>query len=62
MAIKNSEGEYTILIVAHRLSTINDSDKIFAINNGKIIASGDHKDLLKRCEFYKKLYEKDLQA
>ena len=59
-AIKNLEGEYTILIVAHRLSTIVDSDKIFVVDNGKIISSGTHKQLLKKCEFYRNLYEKDL--
>lgn len=61
-AIENLKGEYTILIVAHRLSTIIDSDKIFVVDEGKIIDSGTHKELLKHCEFYKNLYEKDLQA
>lgn len=61
-AIENLKGEYTILIVAHRLSTIIDSDKIFVVDEGKIIDSGSHKELLKHCEFYKNLYEKDLQS
>ena len=60
-AIENLKGEYTILIVAHRLSTIIDSDRIFVVEDGKIIDSGTHKELLKKCEFYKNLYEKDLQ-
>ncbi len=59
-AIDNLKGEYTILIVAHRLSTIIDSDKIFVVDNGKIIDSGTHKELLKKCEFYRNLYEKDI--
>ena len=59
-AIKNLEGKYTILIVAHRLSTIIDCNKIFVVNDGKIIASGSHKTLLAKSEFYKNLYEKDL--
>jgi ABC-type multidrug transport system fused ATPase/permease subunit len=59
-AIKNLKGEYTILIVAHRLSTVIDCDKIFVVDGGKIIDSGTHKELLKKCEFYKNLYEKDL--
>ncbi len=61
-AIENLKGEYTILIVAHRLSTVIDSDKIFVVDNGKIIDSGSHKDLLKKCDFYKNLYEKDLNV
>ena len=61
-AIVNLKGEYTILIVAHRLSTIIDSDNIFVVDKGKIIDSGSHKELLKKCEFYKNLYEKDLSV
>lgn len=61
-AIENLKGKYTILIVAHRLSTVIDSDKIFVVDDGKVIASGSHKYLLKNCEFYKNLYEKDLQV
>ena len=60
-AINNLQGEYTILIVAHRLSTIVDSDKIFVVDGGKIIAEGTHKQLLKTCDFYHELYSKDLQ-
>ena len=59
-AINNLKGKHTILIIAHRLSTIVDADKIYVVNNGKIIDSGTHKYLLKNCKTYKKLYEKDL--
>lgn len=61
-AIENLKGEYTILIVAHRLSTVIDSDKIFVVDGGKIIDSGSHKDLLKKSKFYRNLYEKDLNV
>ena len=61
-AIDNLKGEYTILIVAHRLSTVIDCDKIFVVDSGKIIDSGKHKELLKKCKFYKSLYEKDLNT
>ena len=60
-AINNLKGEYTILIVAHRLSTVIDSDRIFVVNDGKIISSGSHKELLKNCVYYKNLYNKDLE-
>lgn len=59
-AINNLRGEYTILIVAHRLSTIIDSDRIFVVEDGKIVDSGSHRELLKKSEIYKSLYNKDL--
>ena len=58
-AISNLKGEYTILIIAHRLSTVIDADKIFVINNGVVEASGSHKTLLKTSITYKKLYVKE---
>lgn len=57
----NNLKECTILTIAHRLSTIIDSDKIFVINDGMIIDSGSHEELLKRCNYYRNLYEKDLK-
>ena len=60
-AINNLKGEYTILIVAHRLSTVIDCDKIFVVDDGKIIASGTHDELLKTSPFYRNLYSKDLK-
>ena len=61
-AINNMQGINTVLIVAHRLSTVIDSDRIFVVDQGKIAASGNHKQLLKSSELYKELYSKDLQA
>ena len=60
-AIANMKGEYTIMIIAHRLSTVADADRIFVVDDGRIIASGTHKELIKSSEFYKNLYEKDLK-
>lgn len=58
--IKNSINElavnHTLIIVAHRLSTIVDADIIFVIKDGKVYAKGTHKSLLKNCAFYKNLY------
>ena len=61
-AIDNLKGEYTILIVAHRLSTVIGCDRIFVVDNGKIVDCGTHKELLKTSEIYKNLYEKDLEV
>ena len=59
-AISNMRDEYTILIIAHRLSTIVNCDRILFMDNGKIAASGTHKELLKNCREYKKLYESEI--
>ena len=60
-AINNISEEYTTIIVAHRLSTIKDCNKIMVIDRGKIIDIGNHKELIKRCKIYKTLYENELQ-
>ena len=49
------------MIIAHRFSTILNCDKIFFIENGKIIDSGTHKELLNRCSEYKLLYESEIK-
>ena len=59
-AIKNLKGEYTVLIIAHRLSTVIDADKIYVVDKGKIVDYGSHNELLKKSKIYKQLYNKDL--
>ena len=49
-------NDHTVIIVAHRLSTIMDADIIHVVDHGKVIATGKHNELLKTCEFYKNLY------
>ncbi len=51
----------TIIIVAHRLSTIVGADKIYVIEDGKNIADGTHKQLMRTCKSYKELYELEEQ-
>ena len=55
-SIKNLGNECTIIIVAHRLSTIVNSDNILFLANGKIINQGNHKELLQTCPEYQQLY------
>lgn len=51
--------DHTIIIIAHRLSTIIDADIIYVVDNGEVIDSGTHNELLKKSEYYKKLYSKE---
>ena len=59
-AIDNLKREYTVMIIAHRLSTIKNADRILMVDNGQIIAEGNHNQLLEECEQYKKLYETEI--
>lgn len=58
-AINNMKGSYTIIIVAHRLSTVIDSDRIILVDKGKIVGEGSHKELMKNNSLYQNLYEKE---
>ena len=51
--------DHTIIIVAHRLSTIVDSDIIYVIDKGKVAESGTHQELLLKSKVYKTLYESE---
>ena len=57
--LDNLKNEYTIIIVAHRLSSIQDCDTIHVIEDGKVISSGTHKELLESSETYRNLYASD---
>ncbi len=58
-AIEDLKKDHTIIIVAHRLSTILDSDCIMVLDQGKIIDQGTHKELYRRCKEYKELYKNE---
>lgn len=55
--IDNLIKDHTVVIVAHRLSTIMDADIIYLIDKGKVVDSGTHNELLKTNKTYKNLYE-----
>ena len=56
-AIDNIIKNRTVIIIAHRLSTIANADKILVMNDGKIVESGSHNELLKNNGYYKKLHD-----
>ncbi len=51
----------TTLVVAHRLSTIEASDNIFVLDNGNIVESGSHESLLRKGQFYSRLFKSELK-
>lgn len=55
--INNLVEDHTVIIVAHRLSTIIDADVIYVVEGGKIVGEGTHDELLKTNKIYKNLYE-----
>ncbi len=60
-AIDNMKNEYTILIIAHRLSTVINSDKILLVEDGTIVDEGTHEELLKNSKTYHQLYDAELK-
>ena len=58
-AIDNLVKDHTIIIVAHRLSTISDADIIYLIDDGMVVDKGTHKSLLRKNKTYKTLYENE---
>ena len=53
--LKKYTKDATSLIVAQRIGTIMNADKIIVLDNGKIVGQGTHKELLKNCEVYKQI-------
>ncbi|MBP3635094.1 MAG: ABC transporter ATP-binding protein [Bacilli bacterium] len=53
--LKKYTKDSTILIVAQRIGTIMNADKIIVLNEGKCVGIGTHKELLKNCDVYKEI-------
>ena len=53
--LKKNKKDATMLIVAQRIGTIMNADKIMVLDNGKCVGIGTHKELLKNCEVYKEI-------
>jgi len=56
-ALRELSKDKTVIMIAHRLSTVKDADRIIVIHNGQVVEEGKHRELLKRRGVYYKLYE-----
>ena len=56
-AIDNAMADRTALVVAHRLSTIKNADKIIVLERGNVIEIGNHQELIEKNGVYKMLYD-----
>lgn len=55
--LKENMGDATIILVAQRISTIIDADRILVVDDGQIVGSGTHQELLKTCPLYQEIAE-----
>ena len=53
--LKKYTKDATVLIVAQRIGTVMNADKIIVLENGNIVGIGKHRDLLNNCEVYKQI-------
>ena len=60
-ALENLTSSCTTMVIAHRLSTVENADKIVVMDGGNIVESGKHADLLKSGGLYSKLYKSGLE-
>ncbi len=54
-ALERETMESTVIVVAQRVSTVMDADRIIVLDNGEIAGMGSHKDLLKTCNVYREI-------
>lgn len=60
--LKEAYKDTTLIIIAQRISSVIDADKIIVMNNGEINAIGEHKDLIKNNEIYKDVYSSQMEG
>ena len=58
--LRESMGDATMLIVAQRVGSILDADRILVMENGQIVGSGTHRELLRSCPLYREIAELQL--
>jgi ATP-binding cassette subfamily B protein len=58
--LKKETKEDTVLIIAQRVTTIRDADRILVLDGGKMVGMGSHQDLIKTCEVYREIVASQL--
>ncbi len=61
-SLKPETKEATVIIVAQRVSTIMDADRILVLDEGRIVGEGTHQELLQNCDVYKEIVSSQLSA
>ncbi|MGE5594165.1 MAG: hypothetical protein ACM3X3_10865, partial [Betaproteobacteria bacterium] len=59
-ALKKETAGSTVLIVAQRVSTVMDADRIVVLDRGRVVGIGTHRDLLKTCDVYREIVSSQL--
>ena len=61
-AFKDEIPNTTKIIIAQRISSVQDSDNIIVLNEGTIVDFGNHDELVERCEIYRDVYESQMKG
>ena len=59
-AIARAAKGITLIMVAQRISTVLNADKIIVLDEGKVVAEGTHRELLRKSPIYKEIYDSQL--
>lgn len=58
----NDFKDSTILLVAQRISSVKDADKVIVLDDGKIVDVGNHEKLMETCDIYREIYESQVEG
>ncbi len=61
-ALRNLMENRTTFVIAHRLSTVKNADRILVMEHGEIVGEGNHDTLIAECAQYQKYYEMQVEG